>query len=51
MKGILKRSIKRKEKVLMIYINKNNQLSQQVIRAFKLDNILSVGKLRSRVGA
>lgn len=71
MGNILIRAIELKEKVEMIYSDKNNQVSQRIIhpvkknndlvvaycytkrtiRTFRLDNILSVDKVRHKVGA
>ncbi|ASK64123.1 hypothetical protein CFK37_19180 [Virgibacillus phasianinus] len=71
MKNMLLRAIQHKEKMELIYLDKNNLASQRVvqvykinddkimaycytkraIRTFKLDNILSVGPVRKRMGA
>ncbi|ASN06401.1 WYL domain-containing protein [Virgibacillus necropolis] len=71
MKNMLIRSIQSKEKIEMIYLSKDNQASQRIIRAlkindemilaycytrrkvrtFKLENILSVGLVKKRMGA
>lgn len=71
MKNMLIRSIQSKEKIEMIYLSKDNQASQRIIRVlkindemimaycytrrtirtFKLENILSVGSFRKRMGA
>lgn len=69
--GLLNRTAGTSEKLEMIYLSNNNQMSQRVIRVisvsgsivkaycytkkqyriFKLDNILSIGPMRKRVGA
>ncbi|MFZ3578758.1 hypothetical protein [Virgibacillus sp. DJP39] len=71
MKNMIIRSIQKKEKIEMIYLSNDNQVSQRVIRVlkindemimaycytkrtirtFKLENILSVGSVRKRMGA
>lgn len=71
MKKRLMRSIQSKEKIEMIYLSKDNQVSQRMIRVlkindemimaycytrrtirtFKLENILSVGSVKKRMGA
>lgn len=71
MKNLLFRSIQTKQKIEMIYLSADNQVSQRImrvikidnnmvlaycyskrkVRTFKLDNILSVGPMRKRMGA
>lgn len=71
MKKRLMRSIQSKEKIEMIYLSKDNEVSQRMIRVlkindemimaycytrrtirtFKLENILSVGSVKKRMGA
>lgn len=71
MQGLFYRSIEQKEKIIIFYINSDNQVTQRFIRvlkvnanhimaycyyrkqvrSFKLDNILSAGPIKQRVGA
>ncbi|GIO26371.1 hypothetical protein J43TS3_09820 [Ornithinibacillus bavariensis] len=71
MKGLFQQSIDNKEKIVIFYIDNNNNVTQRFIRVismngntivafcywrkkvrtFKLENILSAGPNRKRVGA
>jgi len=71
MKGLFLRSIEEKEKIIIFYMDGNNNVTQRYvrvlklndtfmlaycyyrkkIRTFKLENILSAGPVRKRMGA
>lgn len=71
MRGLLARSIKNKEKIIIFYVDSQNNITERYIRVlqlhdeyitaycyyrkqvrtFKLENILSAGQNRKKVGA
>jgi predicted DNA-binding transcriptional regulator YafY len=71
MKGIFLRALEEKERIIMMYLDRNNQLTERVVRVikmngdavlvfcyyrkqlrtFNINNILSAGPIKRRVGA